>query len=236
MGLDDRALRCGAHPPLHAGAAARLGTGPGPVHNNCSGKHAGMLALALRLGEEAGAYLDPGSATQRRILEVVAAVCGTDPGGVLRATDGCSAPTFAVPLRAAARAFALLARPQDAPADLRGALERIAGAMNAHPWWVAGTGRFDTDLMRAGGVRLVSKAGAEAVQGIADRETGLGLFLKVEDGGGRAAAPAAMAVLRALGWLSPDAAGGLAPHAAPVLTNHAGLPVGHIEAFVPPGD
>lgn len=233
IGLDERALRCGAHPPLHPETAAGIGTGFGPLHNNCSGKHAGMLALARRLGEPPATYIDPDGLTQRRIREGVATACGLAAEGIVRATDGCSAPTFAVPLPRAARAFARLVRPEGLPAEIATALGRIAAAMTACPWHLAGTGRFDTDLTRAAGGRLVAKAGAEGVQGIADRESRLGLFLKVEDGAARAVAPAALGALRELGWLPAAALESLSGHGAPQLRNHAGLVVGRLEAVVP---
>jgi L-asparaginase II len=227
LGLDERSLACGVHPPFDP-TVAREGE-ISQLHHNCSGKHAGMLALALHLGVSPADYLDPQGPVQRRILDTVARAAGLAAADVVIATDGCSAPTFALPLRAAARAFSLLARPEKAPAELRSPLRRVVEAMVRHPYLVAGTGRFDTRLMIAMEGRLVAKGGAEGVEGIADRENGVGIVLKVADGAARAVAPAVLELLRQLGCSTPEA---LEIERRPVLTNHAGKAVGRIEADV----
>ncbi|MBI2962725.1 MAG: asparaginase [Deltaproteobacteria bacterium] len=229
LGLDASALGCGAHPPFHAETAARIGGRFTALHHNCSGKHAGMLALALRLGAPPGSYLDPDGPVQRTIRETIAAVCGLRCERIPTAIDGCSATTFAVPLAAAARAFSLLARPREAPADLREPIARVARAMARHPELVGGSGRFDTRLMQATAGRLLAKAGAEGVQGACDGRSGLGLCLKVRDGSARAVAPAALEVLRASGCLDAGALGALQDEWRPRLGNAAGKTVGRIE-------
>ncbi len=226
LGLDETSLRCGVHPPFDAATAARLGGAVSALHHNCSGKHAGMLALALALGAPPASYLDPDGPVQRAILEAVARLAGLAPADVVVAIDGCSAPTFALPLHAAARAFSLLAEPERALEYWRLPLRRVADAMTRHPRLIGGSERFDTRLTIAGGGRLVAKGGAEGVQGIADRERGLGLVLKVADGAQRAVAPATLEALRQLGWLAPS----LEAEHRPVVANHAGRAVGRIEA------
>ncbi len=234
LGLDPSALGCGAHPPFHAETAARLGEAFTALHHNCSGKHAGMLALALHLGVPPASYLDPDGPAQQVMRETIARVSGLRPEQVATAIDGCSAPTFAVPLAAAARAFSLLARPQEAlPPDLREPLARVTRAMARHPELVAGSGRFDTRLMQATSSRLLAKAGAEGVQGVADRQSGLGLFLKVRDGSARAVAPATIEVLRQSDCLDGTALALLEDQWQPRLTNFTDKPVGRIEAKLP---
>ncbi len=226
LGLDETSLRCGVHPPFDAATATRLGGAVSALHHNCSGKHAGMLALALALGAPPASYLDPAGPVQRAILEAVACLAGMAPADVVVAIDGCSAPTFSLPLRAAARAFSLLASPEQASEDWQSPLRRVADAITRHPRLVGGSGRFDTRLTSAAEGRLVAKSGAEGVQGIADRERGLGLVLKVADGAQRAVAPATLEVLRQLGWSAPS----LESEHRPDLTNQAGRVVGRIEA------
>jgi L-asparaginase II len=237
LGLDPSALGCGVHPPFDETTRERLGSAISPLHHNCSGKHAGMLAVALHLGVPAGAYLDPEGPVQRLMRRTVAAVCGVELESVGVALDGCSAATFAVPLAAAARAYARLARPAQAPHDLRAALARVGEAMRNAPLLVAGLGRFDTRLMQAARGRLIAKGGAEGVQGVADLESGLGACLKVRDGAARAVAPATLELLAHAGSLDPGAAETLRSERSPVLTNFRGGRVGRIQAhleLVPP--
>jgi L-asparaginase II len=229
LGLDEGALRCGAHPPSHAPSAERLareGASPTPAHNNCSGKHAGMLATALHLGEDPAGYLAPSHPVQLRVRAALADMAGTEPDepGV----DGCGLPNWPVPLRAFATAMARLGDPAGvglAPERVR-ACARIRAAMTAHPEMVAGEGRACTAIMAAA-PHLLVKTGAEGVYVAAWPARGLGLALKVEDGAGRASPVALLALLDRLGALEDDAArGALAPLARPALRNHAGTVVG----------
>lgn len=194
-GLTEDDLQSGAHPPMHAPEAAKLARGgeePRPVHGNCSGKHAGMLAVCAHEGLDTGGYRNPEHPLQRRILGLVAEVCGLRGDEALVAGDDCGVPAFALPLRSLATGFARLATGEGLSGDLAGAAERLSGAMRDHPFLVAGTGRFDTEVM--GATDLVCKSGAEGVfaAGSAD---GWGLAVKISDGGGRASRPAALAAL-----------------------------------------
>lgn len=242
LGLDEGALACGVHPPGDAAvrqALARGGAEPGPLHNNCSGNHAGILALARHRGWPVEGYADPAHPVQRALLDAVAGVAGLDPAAVSLATDGCSIPTFGIPLRHAALAFARLARPGEAPGltpERRRALERVGAAMARHPFLVAGTGRFCTDLMRVTGGRLLGKVGAEGVYGVAAADRGWGIAVKVEDGAARGLYPAVGRVLVGLGLLTPGEAEALAGHLRPVVRNHRGIEVGEVRAvFDSPG-
>lgn len=236
LGLDEGALACGVHPPGDPGvrqALARAGAEPGPLHNNCSGNHAGILALARHRGWAVEGYADPAHPVQRALLEAVAGVAGLEPGAVALATDGCGIPTFGIPLRRAALAFARLARPEEAPGlapARRRALGRVGAAMGRHPFLVAGTGRFCTDLMRVTGGRLLGKVGAEGVYGAAATDRGWGIAVKVEDGAARGLYPAVGRVLESLGLLTPGEAEALAAHLRPVVRNHRGTEVGAVRA------
>jgi len=145
--------------------------------------------------------------------------------------DGCSAPNYALPLSALARAYARIARPEDGEPDAA-ARRTIGDAMTAHPDFVSGERRFDLALMRAGRGDWVAKAGAEGVQAVGLKRAGLGIAIKVGDGAGRALPPATIAVLEALGVMDDVARRELAPWAAPTLHNARGTPVGGIRGAV----
>ena len=231
LGLDGSALECGAHPPLHAAAAESLvatGRSPERVHNNCSGKHAGMITLARHLDVSVAGYSRADHPVQRRVAEVLRAMTGLaelEPPAV----DGCGIPTFPVPLGLLAIAMARFAYPADLPAERAQACARLQAAMRAHPYLVAGTDRPCTEIMTAAPQVLV-KAGAEGVYAACLPERRLALVLKVADGGGRAAPVALLALLQALDVLDATASDALTNRLRPELRNHAGVVVGRIEA------
>jgi L-asparaginase II len=230
LGLDGSALECGAHPPLHGPSAERLvatGRSPERVHNNCSGKHAGMITLALHLDTPVAGYSRADHPVQRRIADVLRAMTGLAELAA-PAVDGCGIPTFPVPLGRLAVAMARFAHPADLPAARAQACARLQTAMRAHPHLVAGTGRACTEVMTVAPQVLV-KTGAEGVYAACLPEHGLGLVLKVADGAGRAASVALLALLDALGALEAKASATLAHQMQPKLRNHAGVVVGRIE-------
>lgn len=237
IGLTPDALQCGVHPPSYEPAAAALaeaGRRPTALHHNCSGKHAGILAACVHLGADPATYLSPEHPVQRRILAFCGRMLGIEAGGLPVGVDGCGIPVFAAPLRAAAVAFARLATLDGLSAGDAAALATVRDAMAAEPFYVAGTGRFDTALMVATGGRIVCKAGAEGVHGDALRRERLGFVLKAVDGGaGRAVPPAATAMLESLGALDSAERADLEPFAAPPLRNVAGRVVGRLETRAP---
>ncbi len=229
LGLGPEQLACGAHLPSHQPTAAAMqarGEQPGRAHNNCSGKHAGMLTTAVHLGEPVAGYQRPDHPVQQRIRAVLEAMAGERlpaPPGV----DGCGIPAWTVSLHGLARMAARFADPAALVPERRAAVHRLGAAMRAEPWFVAGTGRLGTTLMQAAPA-VLAKSGAEGVFWAALPEQGLGLALKVEDGAGRAAEPALLAALTALGALDAAARTALAAFANPTLRNHAGDAVGEI--------
>ena len=232
-GLDGTHLKCGTHGPRNQVARAALAGGRAtPLHHNCSGKHAGMMLVQKHLGADPSRYLEPDEPVQRAILAAVAEVAGVTASSIRVATDGCSVPNFALPLRNIALLFARLAMPQGASKENAEALTRIARAMSRHPEMVAGTQMLDSDLMGASEDRLVAKAGAEGVQGVGDLASGMGLALKVEDGNGRAVGPAAVEALRQLSWLEGRAFEVLGDWWMPAVKNWAGLTVGRVKPVV----
>ncbi len=208
VGLSEGDLQNGFHPPMHAPSAERLvktGESPRAIHGNCSGKHAGMLAVCVHAGWDPAGYRDPDGPLQKLLLRTVATVCGVEPGNVKRDGDGCGVPVFALPLEGMALGFARLAAgsAHGFPDDLSEALRRVRDAMRKHPYMVAGGGRLDTRLME--GTGLVSKSGAEAVFAAASTtEPFWGMALKVSDGASRALAPAALGALARQGVRTPE--------------------------------
>lgn len=229
LGLSEKDLACGPHAPLHGPAAAALireGQKPRPAHNNCSGKHTGMLAAALAMGAPTAGYERPDHPVQRHVAAALAALAGLErlpkPG-----IDGCSLPNHPLPLQGLARAAARLADPSGLDPSRAAALDRVARAMVAHPRLVAGTGRCCTAVMAAA-PNVVAKTGAEGIYLAAVRGQGLGVAVKAEDGATRAAEVAVLAVLSRLGALDEGAKAALAPFMRPDLRNFAGLHVGHV--------
>ena len=230
IGLDESALQCGAHLPYDEAVAhdmLRHGRAPSAIDNNCSGKHAGILALCRVLGSDVATYMEPGNPAQRHILAFCARLSDDDPAGWPLGIDGCGIPVYATGLRKAAMAFARFGSLTNLGARDAQALLVIRDAMVSHPEYVSGTGQFDTLVMRAGAGAVACKSGAEGVHGLALIPQGLGLVSKVLDGTARARGPATMALLEALG--SPVArATELAGFTEPIVYNRAGHPAGAI--------
>ena len=228
-GVGEEALRCGAERPLRPASGTGCASmspegGPLPIHHNCSGKHAGMLALASAMGWQTEAYHRPAHPVQRRMHREVARWTGLDPQDLVTAVDGCGVQCFGGPLRALATAMARLgdaARKGEAAA-------RVIHAMIDHPFMVGGSGRTCTDVMaRAGGLTFV-KVGAEGVFVGGLPEEGVGFALKVADGAWRAANVAVVALLAELGALDERMLAALADHARPRVPNSRGEEVGFL--------
>lgn len=178
-------LECGAHEPTNPAARKALraaGQAPSALHNNCSGKHSGMLSVARALGVSAEGYVERDHPVQQKVRAAIETVIGTPLSVDRCGRDGCSIPTWAAPISAFARGFARMATGTNLPADIAGAATRIFDAATSHPLLVAGTGHFDTLVMDAFGGRLMQKGGAEGVQCGAIRDKGWGYALKCDDG------------------------------------------------------
>ncbi|MDY7106506.1 MAG: asparaginase [Actinomycetota bacterium] len=221
LGLTGADLRCGPQPRPWVRAGSETA-----VHNNCSGKHAGFLTLSLHLDQAPADYLDPVGAGQRAVRAHLAHATGTPDGDLVVAVDGCSAPTYRLPLRALATGLARLVAPPEGGPDAA-ASRRVVGAMTAHPELVGGTnGRLCTEIMRAAGGRLVAKTGAEGVFVVAHRRDGRALAVKVADGAHRGHEVFLVALLDALGWLDGDGAAAVEDWRAGTIRNWAGLVTG----------
>jgi L-asparaginase II len=205
LGLTEEDLACGPHPPLSRDftvtePGVQIAEPVGPMTraaSNCSGKHTGMMALALHHGWETAGYHLPDHPVQQRVEAELREWAGITPDQVGRGTDGCGVVSFAISLRATATALARLVTAEaDAP-------QRVVGAMMRHPEMVGGIGRLETELMQSYPGRLFAKVGAEGVYITGVRDLGLGLAMKVEDGSNWAAVVALIAVLDQLGLDPP---------------------------------
>jgi len=231
--MTEDALQCGVHPPYNAAAAQELERSGLPltaVYNNCSGKHAGILALCKIMNADPATYLEAENPAEQFILEFCARVSDVKKPQMPFGVDGCGIPVYAIPLRNAALSFLRLATLDGVSSEDAAALRIVRDAMIAFPEYVSGTGEFDARLMEAGGGNVVCKAGAEGVHGVGVVNPGLGLVCKVLDGTARARGPAVLSMLKSLGTLSPEQQTKLADLERGIVYNRAGRAVGDISA------
>ncbi|MES2906720.1 MAG: asparaginase [Pseudomonadota bacterium] len=229
-GLSVADLECGAHMPSHKGAAYDLAIAhekPSALHNNCSGKHAGMLLYAKHMGYPTKNYVQPDHPVQRDIRALLEKVLSETVSTI--AIDGCSIPAYTFSLIAMARGFAQLGTGQGLPENELAAAARLRAACAAYPFYVAGTGRFDTKVMQMFGDRVFVKTGAEGVYCGIFPEKKLGFVLKALDGATRAAECMTANLIASFLELSENEKEFLAPLCAPVLTNWRGTEVGKIK-------
>jgi L-asparaginase II len=230
IGLSPSALACGVQAPRTPDAAKRAILAGLPVtaaYHNCSGKHTGFLAACVACGDNPSGYINAGHPTQKRVTQALAEMTGCDLSAVPVARDGCGIPTYSVPLQSLATGMARLADPSKLPEARAGAAKRLLAAMAAEPFYVNGTGGFTTEVMAAvPAVRV--KGGAEGVYAAALPELGLGVALKIDDGGARAAECAAAHILRGLGCFSAAQERRLQAFLSPVIKTDAGRDAGTI--------
>jgi L-asparaginase II len=226
--LDAAALACGAHWPLSQPATVALArTGqPSALHNNCSGKHAGFICDACALGAVHTGYWKPEHPVQREVRAVLENLTGVALTEDRRAIDGCSVPTWAIPLRNLAHGFAKFGSGRGLEAERSKAAARLRAACAKKPWHVAGTGRFCTEIMQLFGPRVFVKTGAEGVYCGALPGQGLGIAIKCDDGAGRAAQAIMAALIARFLPLANAEHAALAHFARPILRNWNGFEVG----------
>ena len=240
IGLTEAHLRCGAHLPFYEKEAERMqraGEYPSQFHNNCSGKHAGMLAVAKHIGADLTTYDQLENPVQQEILKTVAALTGVPATKIKTAIDGCAAPNFAMPITAMAHGILnLVAPPNGLDAGLNNACGRVVSAMTKFPELIGGSERLDTMLIQAAQGQIISKVGAEGVWlcGVLPSEKfpgGLGIALKIEDGDDRRARPViAVEILRRIGILKDHDL----PEISPMpIRNRRGDVVGSVVAGLP---
>jgi len=221
-------LVCGAHWSMHQEtmvSQVRSMDEPHQVHNNCSGKHAGMLILSKLLSGKTFGYANLMNAAQQQILGTLEFMTGLDLMSYPHGIDGCGAPVFSAPLGNWARAFALFAGGGDLPDARHEACQRIRKSIAAEPLFIAGQGRACSAINTAYGETITVKIGAEGVYSAAFHELGLGAAVKARDGNKRGAEVAIGAVIRALGYPIKKPVKGFFQ---PKLLNWAGDTVGDI--------
>ncbi len=241
-GLDETALECGTHWPRYEEAQralAREGREPGPLHNNCSGKHAGFVCVGCLMARAQGrdprdfvrGYVQPDHPVMREVSAALQASTGFDLAQAPRGTDGCSIPTFGIPLQALALAFARVGTGHGLSADHARAARRLRQAVAAAPFSVAGTGRFDTRVMQRFGERVCCKVGAEGVYCASLPAQGLGIAIKMDDGNTARAAEVVMAaVIEALLPLDEAERAFMQGFSTLPLKNCNGLEIGALQA------
>ncbi len=230
-GLDASALRCGVHWPISQSAAyalARTGTASA-LHNNCSGKHAGFLCLACAKGADTTGYFRPEHPVQRQVRAVLEDFTGAVLGEAVCGIDGCSVPTWAVPLQNLAHGFAKFGTGRGLSPARAAAAGRLRQACAAKPWFVAGSGRFCTEIMQLFGDRVFVKTGAEGVYCATLPQQGLGIALKCDDGAARAAQAVVATVIARFLPLDDAQRAALEPLMQPSLRNWNGFEVGAIK-------
>ncbi|MEQ8763594.1 MAG: asparaginase [Planctomycetota bacterium] len=195
-------LQCGAHPPTCSAARREMitrGEEPTALHNNCSGKHAGMLLLARHLGAPLETYLEPENPVQKLILETIADLTRTPKASIHAGCDGCNAPTFALPIAKMALGYQRLSDPSG-PVEYR----RLVTAIQSHPILIAGEGRFCTALLASAPGRFLPKSGAEGFYALGVPERRLAIAIKIDDGQERGYTPVIVSLLERLGLLSSE--------------------------------
>ena len=231
-GCGEPDLQCGCHVPIVYSALDRTPPADAAfnqLHNNCSGKHAGFLAYCSQHNLPRTDYIDPRHPLQQAVKAAVGRAAGVPATSLVTGIDGCSAPTFGLPLSRLAMAYARLSAPAQQATDADSdSMAVLFDAMTRHPDMVSGQGRSDLAFMRSAPGDVVAKIGADGVQGIGIRSAGLGIAIKIADGNQRALCVAAVEVLRALGLLSGSGAALMQSWARPAIQNLRGIVTGEV--------
>ena len=230
IGLSEKDLQCGIHVP-HRFAAMKKEPQKDEtfsvLEHNCSGKHAGMLALAAHMNLSTEDYLSSAHPVQKLITAAIAKVCQYPEDKIGIGVDGCSAPVHALPIYNMALGFARLVSPPTDIGETAKACRQVTDAVLKHPEMVGGTARFDTVVMQSPGQPLIAKAGAEGLECLAV-QTGIGAAIKIHDGARRAIYPAATQLICCLGWREIE--GEMQSFYRSKITNWRGMEVGFIES------
>lgn len=232
LGLSKNSLSCPAQHPLYRPEADRLcelGIPLTQLHHNCSGKHAGMLALALQLETSTEGYTSSEHPVQRAMVNTILEMTGMHSNELVLGIDGCGVPVYGMSLAQLAYAFATLGKPERLSSRRSDACNQVIGAIREHPHYLAGTARFDTTLIRVTNGRIIGKMGAEGVFAMTIPDYGLGIAIKIEDGSERALYPAAIETLAQIGLLSEDELQQLDSFHKPPIVSGQGEIVGRME-------
>lgn len=229
LGVDD--LECGPQLPVRevsAHALIKAGIEPTKAHNNCSGKHSGMLTTAVHLGEPTKGYSSDDHPVQKRLRALIEEMSGDDLSGVPTGYDGCGIPIFGVSIKGLATAMARFADPSNQSTERQAAIKRIVECCAEHPLMIAGTGRFNSAVLTETGTKCLLKGGAEGVYMAALPDLGLGVALKIDDGSSRGSERAMGAILKKLGIIDEAMEATLADQLKAPVRNWAGRLVGEV--------
>lgn len=225
-------LECGIIPPMYQRAANKIlkeGGQFSTLNHPCCGKHAAMIALSIIRDYTIAGYSSPTHPVQHEMLRTIADITGLMPKDIAIGIDGCGVPVFGLPLFNMAVAYAHLSQPALCPEPRRTALGKIASAMTAHPFYVAGTKRLDTELLEATKGRILGKLGAEGVYCVSIMNEGIGIALKIEDGNSRAIDPVIIGVLNHMNLLNQDEMEALRSHLEVKVKNNRKETIGLIK-------
>lgn len=231
IGLESIYLLCGTHPPLHQDTAKELsarGQAPSVFHCTCSGKHAGMLALAKHLELSLDDYYILEHQVQQFMLQTISEFADMDKTDIGIGIDGCGVPVFALPIEKMAYIYARWADPIDFCDKRINACSILSEAVTTYPRLVGGTRRLASDLMKITGKKLLAKDGNEGIFCIGVPSRGWGIAVKIEDGSNRAVAPVVIETLRQLGLLTTAEYDGLSAYARRELRNYRGNMIGEV--------
>ena len=228
----EASLICGAHVPRDIEGFEQWikdGNQLTKIFNNCSGKHASMIATCKYTNKDIDSYYQPDHPLQLEIKDLIQDICGISDSNIAVGEDGCGLPVYSFPLKNLAFGFCKLGNPDIiAENNLREAIVKIQDSMITSPYFVAGKNRFDTDAMKILNGKIVSKMGAEGIQGIGVIDKGIGIAIKVEDGANRGADIVGMHVLNHLGVIDKKELEQLLAYYEPEILNTNGKKVGHI--------
>ena len=232
LSVDD--LECGAHTPTHKDSANKLvanGEKFTALHNNCSGKHAGMLLMAKSNGFHLKGYIEPDHPVQQTIMGTFESICEYSLENAPTDRDGCSVPTWAMPMTNLAFGFAKLSDPHSAlPEETAQAVSKIMDSVTEEPFMIGGTNRCCTKIMEILKNKAFVKYGAEAVYTASLPEYGLGIAIKIDDGSVRAVEVALLRILDEIGVLDDYEKKQLADFIKKPITNWNGHTVGYVES------
>lgn len=231
LGLNSTYLQCGTHPPLHKASARALaakGEAPTVYHCTCSGKHAGMLALARYFDYPLEGYYHIDHPVQQMMLQTIAMFAGLSAEQVGIGVDGCGVPVFALPVEKMATIYARWAKPFSLEGKTSQACLTLQEAMTSHPGIIAGTGRLASDIMRVTGKKLLVKDGNEGVICMGVPAKGWGIAIKIADGNIRALGPVAIEALKQLELLTQEEYNALLSHSKSAVKNYRGELIGEI--------
>lgn len=231
LGLTEDALEAGPQMPSDPDERRRIMCSddePLPIHNNCSGKHSGMLAAARAMGVDPEGYSQPGHEVQKRTLQIVSDLCDIPADEIQQGVDGCGVVTFGMPVRNAATGYARFSTPDSLPDEYDSAAMRLADAMVAYPVMVSGEGHFNTRLLEVCGEDVVAKGGAEGLICAGLRGEGSGVAIKSADGSSRPLSPALLAALTDLNAIDDEDRAALENFARVSVTNTHGDVVGQV--------